>query len=75
MADEIGDGGVVEGLFDGGEGIIEALMEGAELFAVGVEAEGAGADAGDGVDRVDDLEDGDLVGGSSEGEAAVEAAL
>ena len=72
---EFGDGGFFEGVFDEGEGVIEAPVEGAEADAMGLKAEGTGADAGEGIDGLDDIEDGDLGGGAVEGKAAVDAAL
>ena len=42
---ELIEGGGAEGVFDGGEGFIEAAVEGAEVFGVFLEAEGAGLDS------------------------------
>ncbi len=75
VGDDFGDGGGLEGGLDGGDGLVEAFVEGAEVDTVGFKAERAGGDAFDGVDDLDDVPDGDLVGGFGEGGTAVEAAL
>ena len=71
---QVGEGGGAEGKFDGGGGVIEAAMEGAEGAAMGGEVERAVVNAAEGIDGVYDIEDIDVRGGAGEGEAAVFAA-
>ncbi len=73
--DDLGEGCISEGCFDGGGGLVEAFVKGAEGVFVGFEAQGAGVNAFDGVDGVDDLKDGYFPGGAGEGEAAFDAAV
>src|SRR5271157_3641577 len=56
---EIGDPGFGEGAFDVFDGVVQAPVQGAQAF-VTLEAERAGADAADGIHRVDNIENGDL---------------
>jgi hypothetical protein len=75
LGEEIGDGGGAEDLFDVGHGIVEALVDGAEAGPVALEAKRAIGDAWEGVDRLGDVVEGDLVSRSRQHRAAVQAAL
>jgi hypothetical protein len=75
VLEEFGNGGFGEGVFDAGEGEIDAFVQGAEFDGVAIDMQGADAYARQGIDGGDDIEDGDLGGFAGEGKAAVHAAL
>src|SRR4051794_14525558 len=65
-----GDGAAGEGFLDEGERVVEFAVQGTHTDGVGLQLEGAGADASNGVDSVDDVENGHDGGGRSQAEAA-----